>query len=67
MRLHEISDGVPIFITSEEQGFIKKHGDKIFISSLDEHNSYLANNLVRKGVYSISNDKKVISKRNSNE
>lgn len=67
MRLHEISDGVPIFISVEEHNFIKKHGSKVFVSSLDEHNSYLANNLVRKGVYSISNDRKVISKRDSNE
>lgn len=67
MRLHEISNGIPIFITSEENTFIEQYGNQISVSSLDEHNSYLANNLVRKGVYSISKDKKVISKRNGNE
>lgn len=67
MKLHEISGGVPIFLTTEEDLFIKKHGNQIYVSSLDEHNTYLANNLIRKGVYDISNDRKVINKKASNE
>jgi uncharacterized protein (DUF39 family) len=67
MRIHQILDGVSIIITNEELDFINKHDDDISVSILDPHNKVVANNLVRKGVYSISTDRKYLTKRNQND
>jgi hypothetical protein len=66
MKIHQILDGVSIMITNEERDFISKHDNEVSVSILDPHNQIIANNLVRKGVYSISNDKKYITKRTHN-
>jgi hypothetical protein len=58
MRIHHIVDGISILITNEERGFISKNDHDINLESLDEHDQWLAHNLVRKGIYSISKDKK---------
>jgi hypothetical protein len=67
MRYHEIK-GIPsIIITNEEQNFINEHGERVELSFLDEHQSYVANLLVRKGVYSLSKDRNVIFRRDDND
>lgn len=52
-----------VILSSEEREFVQKH-PLIKISSLDEHNKWIAQNLVRKGVYSISSDNNTITKCN---
>jgi len=56
MRIQEVLDGVPVAITNEEAEFVDKFKDRIYLNSLDEHQLWLARNLVRKGIYEISKD-----------
>lgn len=56
MRIHQILGELPIIITNEEQDFIKRHHAEIMIEKLHERDQVLARNLVRKGIYEVSND-----------
>jgi hypothetical protein len=55
MKISQLFSGLDLYLTNEERQFVKKHGN-VKISSLDEHNHWIAQNLVRKGAYKISND-----------
>jgi len=66
MKIGQLLSGIHIFLTNEEKSFVKKHEDGISITSLDEHDQWLAQTLVRKGVYSISKDNVTLTK-NINE
>lgn len=61
MRLQELISDINIFLTNEEKMFVKKY-PSVKISSLDEHQQWLAQNLVRRGVYSISKDNNTLIK-----
>lgn len=54
MRLHQILDSVEIILNNQEKAFVEGHGDMILLSGLDEADSFLAQGLVRKGVYETS-------------
>ena len=56
MKIHQVLGAPAILITNEEQNFIKSHHNEIAIKSLYDREEVLARNLVRKGVYEISND-----------
>jgi hypothetical protein len=56
MKIHQILGAPSIILTNEEQSFIKSHHKEIAIRSLYDREEVLARNLVRKGVYEISND-----------
>lgn len=58
MKIHQVIDGVSIIINNEEKKFIKEQGENVSLSFLDPHQTWVAQNLVRKGVYSISNDRR---------
>jgi hypothetical protein len=64
MKIHQILDGISIIVTNEERDFIKKHGNDIPLSLLDQHQNYLAHTLIRKGVYEMSDDRRKITKKN---
>lgn len=66
MRLHQLINGISIAITNEEREFIRSHSDVISLSGLNEHDLWLAQNLVRKNVYQLTSDSKniVINKGN---
>jgi hypothetical protein len=66
MKIHQLLSGVGVAITNEEQQFISRHDNNVRLSSLDDHDVWLAQSLVRKGVYSISKDNSTLSK-NINE
>ena len=67
MKIHQLIDGPSIHITNEEQQFIEHHAGAVKIPSLDEHDQWLAQNLVRKGVYAISKDSNtLVSKLDEN-
>lgn len=67
MKIQQLLSGIRMPITNEEHRFIKNHNDKIRLSSLDEHDQWLAQNLVRKGVYAISKDSNtLVSKLDEN-
>jgi uncharacterized protein YlxP (DUF503 family) len=63
MKIAQLLSGVSIAITNEERRFIDKHQTQVSITSLDEHDQWLAQNLVRKGVYAISKDSRSIIKK----
>lgn len=56
MKIVQLLSGFSTTITNEEKTFISKHPNEIKISALDEHDQWLAQNLVRKGIYHISKD-----------
>lgn len=49
-------------LTNEEKEFVDSHSNKISIASLLDRDQVLARNLVRKGIYEISNDNKYLEK-----
>ena len=63
MKIGQLLSGMHIVLTNEEQAFISRHKDSVSITSLDEHDSWLAQNLVRKGLYSISKDNRTLIKQ----
>jgi hypothetical protein len=66
MKIHQLISGVSLPVTNEEQQFMDSHDGKIRLTSLDEHDQWIAQSLVRKGVYSISKDSNTLIK-NLNE
>ena len=66
MKIAQLLSGMDIVITNEEQKFINNHDNNVRITSLDDHDQWLAQNLVRKGVYAISKDNNTLVK-NINE
>lgn len=67
MKIHHIIGQPPIIISNEERDFINEHGETVSLGFLDEHQSYLANTLVRKGVYSISKDRSYIIRKDKSD
>lgn len=67
MKIQQLLSGIRMPITNEEHRFIETHDNNIRLSSLDEHDQWLAQNLVRKGVYAISKDSNtLVSKLDEN-
>lgn len=62
MKIAQLLNGTGLAITSEESQFIKKYGNQVRLTTLDEHAQWVAQNLVRKGVYSISKDDNTLVK-----
>lgn len=62
MRLVQLLSGLGLAITNEEQQFINRHENAVRLTALDDHGQWIAQNLVRKGVYSISKDNRTLIK-----
>lgn len=56
MKIHQLLSGVQLPITNEENNFVDNHSNNVKLSSLNDRDQVIAQNLVRKGVYSISKD-----------
>jgi hypothetical protein len=63
MKIYQLLD-VSVILNNEEQQFLESHSDNLSIDSLYEREYIVAQNLVRKGVYSISKDSKHLIKAN---
>lgn len=64
MRMYQILDKTPqIPLSNEEHRFVEGHHNIIHLDQLEERDLVIAQNLVRKGLYSISNDNERIIKR----
>ena len=61
MKIVQLLD-VAMPLTNEEHNFFKQHTGKIRITGLTERDQVVARNLVRKGIYEISNDNEHIFK-----
>lgn len=66
MKIAQLLSGVQIVLTNQEQLFIEDHSDQFSITTLDDRSRWIAQNLVRKGIYSISKDSHTLI-RNINE
>lgn len=57
MKINDVIQRMPsLYLTNEEQAFVNYYGDEVHKNSLDEHGLWVAQNLVRKGLYEISKD-----------
>jgi hypothetical protein len=56
MKIHQLLSKVDIALSNEEHRFLENHEHDVRITSLDDHDRWVAQNLVRKGVYEISKD-----------
>jgi len=63
MKIAQLLSGVDIPLTNQEKQFVENHDTSIKILNLSEHDQWLAQNLVRKGIYSISKDSKTLVKK----
>jgi len=56
MKISQLLSGHHTMVTNEEQKFINRNRSSVKLTALDERDSWLAQNLVRKGLYNISKD-----------
>lgn len=63
MRIAQILNGFPVALSNQEIEFIDQHKNKIRLNGLSEQEIWIAQNLVRKGVYSISKDNQSLIKK----
>lgn len=66
MKIHQILGATAIILTNEEHSFIESHHKEIAIRSLYDREEIIARNLVRKGVYDISNDNLILKQDANN-
>jgi len=62
MKIAQLLDGIAIALTNEEAKFVRRFSQAT-INTLDERDKWLAQNLVRKGIYELSNDSRSIIKK----
>jgi hypothetical protein len=63
MKIYELLDQPQLIITNEEHHFVETHTSDVDLDSLNERELVIAQNLVRKGLYAISNDSERIIKQ----
>jgi hypothetical protein len=56
MKIVQLISGPKIYLSNQEKHFVETHKSKVKLSQLSEQELWMAQNLVRKGIYSISND-----------
>lgn len=62
MKIAQLLSGLGIALSNQEHNFVERFNN-IKIDSLNEHDKWLAQNLVRKGIYAISKDNQTLIKR----
>lgn len=62
MKICQLVSGLRIPLSNAEREFLETHKSNIKMTSLSERELWMAQNLVRKGVYSISKDNKTLIK-----
>lgn len=63
MKIAQLLSGIGIVLTNQEQDFVKRHNN-IKLYNLSEHDLWIAQNLVRKGIYEISKDNILLKRIN---
>lgn len=53
---HLLNDLPPVILTNQEKEFVNKHDQFVSLMNLNEQELWMVQNLVRKGVYTISKD-----------
>jgi hypothetical protein len=55
MKIIDVINSIGVVINREEREFVSRYGDDVQLTNLNEREVWLAQNLVRKGLYEISN------------
>lgn len=63
MKIAHLLSGIGIALSNQEKEFVETHKSAVSLTSLNEHELWIAQNLVRKGVYSISKDNQTLIKK----
>lgn len=63
MKIAQLLSGISIALTNQEKDFVETYKDKVSLLNLNEHDIWIAQNLVRKGIYSISKDNQTLIKQ----
>lgn len=66
MKIVHLLSGLALPLNNAERAFVEKYHGAVNINRLNEQEIWLAQNLVRRGVYSISNDNITLT-RNLND
>ena len=62
MKIAQLLSGIHITLNNEERSFVDQHSE-VKITGLNEREQWVAQNLVRKGVYAISTDNNTLVKK----
>jgi hypothetical protein len=62
MKIAHLLSGLPIVLTNQEQAFLETHKSSISLTTLNERDLWMAQTLVRKGIYSIDKDNQTLNK-----
>ena len=62
MKIVNLLQGLTTHVNNEERNFLETHPDNVKITSLTDHDQWIAQNLDRKSVYSISKDNNTLIK-----
>lgn len=62
MNLHQLINGISIAMSNEERDFVQSHRSKIPLSSISGKDITIARSLVRKNIYTMSDDSAVLIK-----
>ena len=62
MKIKDFLASMGVMLTNEEKNFVHHFGDAVSLSGLGDHEIWVAQNLVRKGIYEISNNDNQITK-----
>ena len=62
MKIKDVIESMGIVLSNEERNFVTVHGEHVVLTGLDDHDIWLAQNLIRKGIYEISNNDNQINK-----
>lgn len=63
MKIAQLLSGISIALTNQEKEFVETYKSKVSLTSLNEHDLWIAQNLVRKGIYAISKDNRTLIKQ----
>jgi hypothetical protein len=63
MKIAQLLSGISIALTNQEKQFVETHKDRVSLLNLNEQDFWMAQNLVRKGIYSISKDSQTLIKQ----
>lgn len=63
MKIVQLISGLHIALTNQEKQFIDTHKNRVSLTNLNERELWMAQNLVRKGIYDISKDSQTLIKK----
>lgn len=62
MKIAQLLSGIDVILTNQEKQFVENHKSHLTIDAMSDRDQWLAQNLVRKGIYSISNNNQTLIK-----